>query len=230
MRVQQKIWQKEHRNNASIPKLASVSPGSAVVYFIKVLQTNSPHSLQKVVDIGSGKGRNTLYLAKLGYDVYAMDYIKEAAGTTKQLMKQAHLTERVHVKIAPIDHKWPFPNDYFSLAIDNYSSIDIETKKGREIYGKELFRTLKPGGYAIVAVVSADDEVEKQIMHENPGLEPNSSIWPNGKFQKNYTATELRGFYKEFKIIKIKIVKNPAVKLGKHYTATNIWTILQKPR
>ena len=78
---------------------------------------------------------------------------------------------------------------------------------------------------AFVAVVSADDEMENQ---QERGPEKNSTIWPNGKFQKNYDEAELREFYKAFKIIEIKEEKKPALKLGKQYQASNFFVTLAK--
>lgn len=228
MRKQQKIWTIEHRNQKSLPSEFSNTPSDNVIYFTKFLKLKTG-SNKKVVDIGSGKGRNAIYLAKMGFDVYCLDYIKIALDSVKERAKKNKVGDKVHLSLKEISSKWPFKNNFFDLAIDNFSSIDIETKKGRGIYRKELFRTLKPGGYALVAVVSADDELESGFIKNNPGPEPNSAIWPNGKFQKDYDRSELIEFYKDFEIIKLKKIKKPAFKLGKNYTATNFLFILRKP-
>ncbi|MBI3342424.1 hypothetical protein HY024_04860, partial [Candidatus Curtissbacteria bacterium] len=127
-----------------------------------------------------------------------------------------------------IDSKWPFKENFFDYALDCFSSIDIETKNGREIYRREMFRTLKPGGLAFVAVVSTEDQWERRLLKETPGKEKNSVIWPNGKFQKDYEEIELKDFYKDFKILEIKKVEKTAFKLGKKYLAENFHLTLQK--
>lgn len=226
MRKQQAIWSKEHQGNITIPSLASHKPSDGVVFFISYLKRIRVVPAGKALDIGCGKGRNTLYFAKQGYEVYGIDYIPAAINHTKQRARTLNIQNRIKLFTAAIDQRWPFPDNFFDLAIDNYSSIDIETKKGRETYKKELVRTLKPGGWALVAVVSTDDELEQTM---KKGREPNSTIWPNGKFQKNYTQKELREFYKEFEILEIKEMKKPAFKLGKNYMATNYWMILRNP-
>lgn len=92
-----------------------------------------------------------------------------------------------------------------------------------------MFRTLKPGGHALVMVVSTNDEIESEFIRRYPGKEKNSTIWPgNGKFQKDYDENELREFYKEFEIVKLKEVKKPAFKLNRKYIATNYWMVLRK--
>ncbi|MBI2641899.1 methyltransferase domain-containing protein [Candidatus Roizmanbacteria bacterium] len=230
MRKQQKIWELEHQHSTSLPTLASKKPSSFVIKFLRYLRSKSLHFPLKTVDVGSGKGRNAIYLAKEGYSVYAIGYIQFTLDIIGKEAKRQDCERNIHLYKNAIDRKWPFRNNFFDLAIDCFSSIDIETRKGRIIYKTELLRTLKPGGYALVTVVSANDEIERGLMKKYPGKEKNSVIWPhNGKFQKNYDERELRDFYKEFQILKLQENKKRAFKLGKNYIATNYWMILRKP-
>ncbi len=229
MRKQQKIWELEHNKKTTLPSMASLEPSNGVVRFFEYLQKSGIKPPLKVVDIGSGKGRNAIYLGKEGFDVYCMDYIKEALDFTEKQARKNNVSDKIHLYKTLIDEKWPFEDDFFDLSIDSFSSIDIETKKGREIYKKELKRTLKPEGLALIQVVSANDAWEAKLIKENPGKEPNSTIWPqNGKFQKDYDERELRHFYKEFDIIELKEITKQAFKLGKNFKATNFWLILRK--
>ena len=230
MRKQQKIWEEEHASPKILPTLEYLEPSNSVIYLVDYLKKTQFPKRGKTVDIGSGKGRNAIYLAKKGYEVYCLDYVKLALDFTKNHAKKENVFSKIHLFKTDIDKPWPFENDFFDLAIDCFSSIDIETKQGRKVYKEELLRTLKPGGYAMVTVVSTDDEIEKEFIEKYPGEEPNSSIWPGtGKYQKNYDEKELRYFYKQFEILQIRKLHKQAFKLGKHYKATNISTILRKP-
>ncbi|HWB39037.1 MAG TPA: class I SAM-dependent methyltransferase, partial [Candidatus Saccharimonadales bacterium] len=205
MRKQQQIWLNEHESQDTLPALAESEPSSTVIQFVEYLKQQNIQIKGSAIDIGCGRGRNAVYLAVQGFEVYAVDYIEPALEAAQVLANTKGQTGRINFEAAEIDQVWPFADNFFEVAIDCFSSIDIETKTGREIYRDELLRTLKPGGYAMVAVVSADDEFEKQA---NPGSEPNSVIWPeNGKFQKNYDEKELREFYKGFKILKLNKVR-----------------------
>lgn len=228
MRKQQKIWQSEHTKLNSIPSMASPKPASGVVSFVEYLKQKGIEPTKKVVDIGCGQGRNAIYLAKEGFEVYGIDYIKEALDKTRLLADKNGVS--VDLIETEIDKPWPFEDNFFDIAIDSFSSIDIETKEGRGVYRDEMFRTLKPNGYALVTVVSADDEIEREMIQKHPGGEKNSTIWlDNQKFQKDYDGEELRDFYKDFKILELKEITKPAKKLGKDYRATDFWLILQKP-
>src|SRR3989344_9525068 len=150
MRKQQKIRQEEHRTALLLPSLSGVEPSSAVEYFVEFLKSEEIIS-GKVLDIGCGKGRNSVYLVKLGFEVWGMDYIQEALDTAKELAAKNQVKERISFLNHPIDEPWPFADGFFNFAVDCFSSIDIETQEGREIYRSELYRTLKVGGLAFVA-------------------------------------------------------------------------------
>lgn len=231
MRKQQQIWQQEHEQEATLPGIGlKQEPSSFVRLFVEYLKKKNVNQ-GKAIDIGCGKGRNAIYLAREGYEVYAIDYIESAVHDLKRLTKEAHLENKISAYTEAMDQPWSFEDNFFDIAVDCFSSIDVETKKGREIYKKELFRTLKSGGYAMVSAVSVNDEVEAELMRNHPGEEKNSVYWPaNGKYQKNYDEEELREFYKEFTILELREIKRPnSIKLGKTYTATNLWAVLQKP-
>lgn len=232
MRKQQQIWQKEHEEGELIPsetkKSSSSEPSSYVVKLVAFLRESGIPLRGNVVDIGAGKGRNTIYLAKQGFDLYALDYIQSAIDHISSVSKQEKLST-IHAICAPIDEPWPFPNNFFDFAIDCFSSIDIETIKGREVYRNEMFRTLKQGGYALVVVVASDDAFESQMIRQHPGSEKNSSIWPKtGKFQKNYDEDDLRAFYSSFEIIRLEKLTKNAHKMGRDFIATNYWLLLRK--
>ncbi len=230
MRKQQLIWQAEHETATAIPSLAEQEPSSAVVYFADFLKRQKITS-GKIIDIGCGKGRNSIYMAKQGFEVYGLDYIHSAISACKKLAEQQRVSPRVRFETGQIDDDWKFADNFFDIAVDCFSSIDIETKSGREKYRNEMLRTLKPNGYAFVAVVSAEDEFEKRYIKSNPGAEKNSVVWPqNGKFQKDYDEAELRAFYSDFEIVKLEKVTKPAVKCGEKIMATNYLAILKNSK
>lgn len=229
MRKQQQIWHDEHTNQGTLPTMANVEPASGVVLFTDYLKERGVALSGNAVDIGAGKGRNSVHLAKLGFEVWALEYIEPAIAAAKKLADTNDVADEIHFELAEVDTTWQITDNFFDVALDSFSSIDIETKAGRETCRDEMYRTLKPGGYALVTVCSADDEWEKELIAENPGPEPNSTLWPqNGKFQKDYNEAELREFYKTFEVLELKKISKPAFKLGRDGTATNLWVVLRK--
>lgn len=230
MRKQQQIWHDEHTQLGTLPTMANVEPASGVMLFVDYLKQHGIPFSGRAVDIGSGKGRNAVFLAKQGFEVCGIEYIQMAIAAAKNLADERGVEDKIHFEFAAADEAWNFADGFFDIAIDSFSSIDIETKHGREICRDEMFRTLKSGGYAMVTVCSADDEWEKELISNYPGPEPNSTLWPqNGKFQKDYDEGELRTFYKDFEIVELKKISKAAFKLGRDGIATNFWLVLRKP-
>lgn len=229
MREQQRFWQHEHREVSALPSVTSNKPAEGVKSFVAILAQLNTNPPKKVIDIGCGKGRNAAYLARLGFEAYGMDYIEEAVQYANRQTCRKHSGQRIHLCVAAIDYPWPFLDNVFDLAVDYYSSIDIETLEGRAIYKAELMRTLKPGGYGLIAAPSVNDKWEQELLFSSPGSERNTTMWPGvGKFQKVYDEEELRDFYSDFKILSLREFTKRAVKLNKTYLATNFWMIIQK--
>ncbi len=229
-RIQKDIWLQEHRTSSTIPSVGGQKPADNVVALIEFLKENQIDCNKRVVDIGCGKGRNSIYLAQQGCEVFGFDYIELAIEHAQQQAQINNLADKIHFSVGAMDERWNFPDNYFDIAVDSFSSIDIETKQGREICKKELFRTLKPGGYALICVVAAHDEFEKELMSAYPGGELHSSLWPqNGKFQKNYDEHELKEFYSEFTLLSLREITKKAFKLNREFISTHYRMIVQKP-
>ncbi len=209
--------------------MANIEPASGVVLLTNWLNSQRVSLAGKAVDIGAGKGRNSVHLAKVGFEVWALEYIEPAITVAEQLAEKYGVSDHIHFELAEIDTDWKIDDNFFDLAIDSFSSIDIETKVGREKCRDEMYRTLKPGGYALATVCSIDDEWEKELIANYPGPEVNSTIWPqNGKFQKDYDEAELREFYKMFDVVELQTISKPGFKLGRNGTVTNLWAVLRK--
>jgi SAM-dependent methyltransferase len=229
MQKQKEIWLKEHTNQETLPTMANSEPASGVVLFTDWLLSQQKELSGKAVDIGCGKGRNSVHLAQLGFEVWALEFIEPALHSAQKLASSKQVSGKIHFTLTNIDKRWDVEDNFFAIAIDSFSSIDIETREGREICRDEMHRTLQPGGYALVTVVSCDDEWEKELIATSPGLEPNSTFWPqNGKFQKNYDEAEFKLFYEKFDLIAFKTIQKPAFKLGREGTATIFWAVLRK--
>ncbi len=151
MRQQQSIWIEEHKTAAALPSemshLSVLKPSSKVVKFLEFLHDQNIKN-GKLIDLGAGKGRNAIYLAKQGFEVYALDYVQQAVDFISLIAKKEKLESSLHAVCKPIDDVWPFSDNVFDVAIDCFASIDVESRAGRLKYRSELLRTLKPGGYA----------------------------------------------------------------------------------
>jgi len=75
MNGNKKIWEKEWSSleMKTVPAHAAAEPSDEIVLFRGYLMALGIKPPKKVVDIGSGKGRNAVYLGKEGFEVTGLD-------------------------------------------------------------------------------------------------------------------------------------------------------------
>jgi SAM-dependent methyltransferase len=113
---------------------------------------------KKAVDIGCGNGKNSVFLAKQGFDVLAVDKSKQALEIVDRKAKREQI-DNLHTLLGDIG-KIPVPDGYFDLAV-SHMILDLYRMPSRRRYIREIERMLKPGGVAIIASEFREDEVEK---------------------------------------------------------------------
>jgi ubiquinone/menaquinone biosynthesis C-methylase UbiE len=103
---------------------------------------------RRVAEIGCGAGYTTIALAKLGYEVAAIDSVIAMVDATRDRARRADLQSMVKTGVGDL-HALPFQGETFGLALAIgvlpwLQSIDKAMK--------EMCRVLQPGGYAIMTV------------------------------------------------------------------------------
>jgi len=107
-----------------------------------LLEMLEPNTNAKLLDVGCGDGSNTLkFAAKIGTKrVYGIDVVDE-------FIKRAE-DKGVTAYKADLNRKWPVDRSQFDVVTSNQS---IEHVWNTRRYVSEIFRCLKPRGYAVVA-------------------------------------------------------------------------------
>lgn len=124
-------------------------PVQFVDYYVEYFKTTLSEE-SKVLDAGSGEGRNLISLSKLPGKLYAID------GSISALSKiDQDLKETVHITHANLETT-PYENETFDLIF----GIDIvETLPCIELVLNEFFRILKKGGYLICNIPNEEDQI-----------------------------------------------------------------------
>jgi len=213
MKNQKKIWEEEHKTQKTFTRIYSQEPSAPISDFTDFLKSQRfiPDKT-KLLDIGCGKGRNSIYLALRGFQIVCVDFSLQAIKEAKERSKA-----QVIFEVVDLTKNWPFKNTYFDAVIDCNTTICIPNP-GRKKAIKEAYRVLKPGGYYLFYGVASMKMVQKF-----PGPEPNSGIFPrSGKFEKQYTKKELIQAYKSFDLIDLKSINGSDVIEGK-LTKYSMW-------
>uniref|UniRef100_A0A7C1JNM2 Class I SAM-dependent methyltransferase n=1 Tax=Caldilinea aerophila TaxID=133453 RepID=A0A7C1JNM2_9CHLR len=97
----------------------------------------------RALDLGCGFGRGALFLAKLGWEVDAIDFISHAIEEAQRRAQQAGLAEKIHFHLAPVE-QLDFLEGPYDFALDVGCAHSFTQEQLRR-YHAGLMRLLRPG-------------------------------------------------------------------------------------
>ncbi|MBB4804992.1 SAM-dependent methyltransferase [Chryseobacterium defluvii] len=98
----------------------------------------------KIIDLACGKGRHSVFLNKLGYDVLGLDLSRRSIEFDKQFENQTLIFD-VHDMRNPIDAD---PMDAVFNLFTSFGYFDRESDD-KKVF-KSVYNVLKPGGYFVL--------------------------------------------------------------------------------
>lgn len=201
--TQAKQWENEYRNSKLVTK--HDQPQKFFLRYLKYLKKEKKIEIDglKVLDLGSGTGRNTNYLAEMGAKANGIEISSTAVKLAITRAKEKNL-DVVYLERS-IGDVLPFENNDLDLIIDVTSSNSLNESE-RKIYLQEVRRILKPGGKFFVRALCKDsDKNAKNLLKNFPGKEYDTYIMPKiNLVERVFTENDFRELYsKYFKIDKI---------------------------
>ena len=85
-------WNEKYRRETELPSIHTDMP--------RIVEIFKKRNVKKVLDLGSGSGRHTIYLAQQGFDVYGIDISEEGIKKTNNYLIEKGL--RAHLEIDDI--------------------------------------------------------------------------------------------------------------------------------
>ncbi len=201
--AQNKIWDQEYRK----PKLITNSdePQLDFKHFVKWLKRKQKVELDglKTLDLGSGTGKNSLYLAEREAEVTGIELSRTAVDIAKERAEEREL--QVEFKVGDIGQPFPFPDESFDLLLDVVSSNSLNEEE-RKKYLTESFRVLKAGGYFFVKALCKDgDKHAVNLIKMSPGPEKDSYKIPGlGLIERAFSKEDFQDAYSKFQILSLE--------------------------
>ena len=160
------------------------APSDGLVAMLKKYDVN----IGKALDIGAGEGRNSIYLAGLGFDVTSVEPTKD--GANKIIEKAKRLNLNIH--ILNCDYLSESLNEKYDFIIAG-TSLDHMEKEYLDRAIDKLKSSLNMDGLVYIVVFTKDD----------PGyLKQCANASECADFIKHYFAKgELRDYFKDFHIL-----------------------------
>ncbi len=162
------------------------------------------------LDVGSGNGRNLIYLAHefgisgIGYDISATAVAQ--AKIASQGLPLEYIARSITGRIE-------VPDNSQALVLDMMTSHFLNEAE-RTMLRDEIYRVLQPGGFLFMKTFLADDDLHtRRLLKDAPGKETGTYIHPIiGVAEYVYTEEVLTAFLRE-KFIIHKIYRSHKHKL-----------------
>jgi SAM-dependent methyltransferase len=185
------IWIREYEQRHNLPSTNTIQPSRALINF---MQKYNPQDRSLALDLGSGNGRNSLYLAQQDFaKVVGVEIVPSAVQAARITAQRSGLAERVEFIEQSIGSPINLPDNSCSLIVDMMVMHSLNSQD-RSVVISEIKRLLKPGGYFVYHTIAADSPAAIELIRLNPGKEPHSytfKVENDTITEKAFTQSEL---------------------------------------
>ncbi len=227
---QKERWDQEHAKPFALTQMDSHEPSNALAPFVVFLEKEGRTRLSGV-EMGCGKGRNVIWLAKqpIVSQMNGFDFSTVAIEEARRRALEQGVAEKAVFDVMDATLPWSYDAESFDFGIDCTASVDIESPEGRATAIREMRRVLKKEGLLLVYVMSTDDEYHKELIAKSPAEESNAFIHPQtGKFEKVFSEEELDRMYAEFSLVEARRIPKVTEFFGKPYQCLLHWRVYRK--
>ena len=160
-------------NFSSKPEMFGLTPSLSAKKSLKLFEERK---IDKIVEIGAGLGRDTIFFAKNSIHITALDYSPSGIKIINQKTKKDNLSNYISTKLFDIREKLPFGNNSIEACYSHMLYCMALTTNDLEKLNNEIQRILKPGGINIyTARHTKDGDFQNGIhigedLYENDGF------------------------------------------------------------
>lgn len=176
----------------------------------------------KIIDLACGKGRHSVFLNKLGYDVLGLDLSRQSIEHNKQFENQT-LIFNVHDMRNPIDYD---PSDAVFNLFTSFGYFDHETDD-RKVF-RSVCNVLKPGGYFVLDYLN-EEFVRNTLVPETVISRKGIDFKISKKIEGRHIVKDIRfeadgafhHFFEKVKLHTLETIQNYAEECG--FERIKIW-------
>jgi SAM-dependent methyltransferase len=143
------------------------------------------HNIRKVLELGAGHGRDSIFFASNGIDVDALDYSVTAVDILDKIAKEKRLP--IKPQFFDVRHPLTYPDDYYDAV---YSHMLLNMRFSLDelhFIFSEIRRVLKPRGFNFFSVRNRNDK------SYGKGIEIDKGIYDINGFQiRFFTEKEIQ--------------------------------------
>ena len=159
----------------------------------KALELFKEKNIHKIVEIGAGLGRDTLFFAKNLIHTTALDYSSSGIDIINQKTKKNNLSNYISTKLFDVRQKLPFEDNSIEACYSHMLYCMALTTSDLKKLNNEILRILKPGGINIYTVRHTGDGDFQNGIHIGEDLYENDGFIVH-YFSEDKVNSLLNGF------------------------------------
>ena len=190
---QKKLDQQSQHWEASFlskPEMFGLEPSFPAKKSLKLFQEKN---INKIVELGAGLGRDTIFFAKNSIHVSALDYSASGIKIINEKAVKHNLSKNISTKIFDVRQKLPFEDNSIEACFSHMLYCMALTSIEILNLNNEIFRVLKPGGINVYTVRHIKDGDYKKGIHRGEDLYENDGFIVHF-FSKEKVQSFLDGF------------------------------------
>ena len=130
-----------------------------------------------VLELGAGQGRDSLFFARGGFQVAALDFTSSGAAAIRDKAQAEGLADAVDPLVHDCCEPLPFPDESFDACYSHMLYCMSLTTPQLEELSREVWRVLRPGGLQIyTARTTADPDYGRGPAHGDDRFEASGFI------------------------------------------------------
>tara|TARA_B100000586_G_C19941025_1_gene355504 strand:+ start:35 stop:688 length:654 start_codon:yes stop_codon:yes gene_type:complete len=154
-------------NFSSKPEMFGLEPSIPAKKSLKLFQNQN---ISKIIELGAGLGRDTIYFAKNSIHVVALDYSQSGIKAINQKAKKNSLSNFITTNFFDVRKKLPFEDNSVEACYSHMLYCMALTTSELENLNNEIYRVLKPNGTNIYTVRHTKDGDYKNGIHRGEDL------------------------------------------------------------
>ena len=208
----QKDWFREVYNMGIKRFGWAFAPDPHIVKFIEKIKKNYLNG-GRVLDLGCGQGRHSIFCAEIGFESHGIDYVERAIREANENAENKKL-KNLNFRVGDILNL-NYPADYFDIIIDS-SVLDHVKYTFWKKYKENLIKVLKIGGFLILSEFSADDpRIHEKISIYKHGKKPYpESLYYKSKdhYDHYFHESEIKKMFSDnFNILEMYSAETPVI-------------------
>ena len=161
---QSQHWEENFSNK---PEMFGLEPSIPAKKSLKLFQNQN---ISKIIELGAGLGRDTIYFAKNLIHVVALDYSQSGLEAINQKAKKNSLSNSITTNFFDVRKKLPFEDNSVEACYSHMLYCMALTTSELENLNNEIYRVLKPNGINIYTVRHTKDGDYKNGIHRGEDL------------------------------------------------------------